>query len=87
MVEGASKVRENKTLTNEVVKFHIVIKEQWGDEIPRMPTIHINHRHRRTRAKVLAYFGDTEPLIQKLGARVRGAGIPVRCQAAAIVLS
>jgi hypothetical protein len=37
-----------------------------------MTTININHRHRRTRAKVLAYFGDTEPLIQKLCARVRG---------------
>ena len=28
-MEGARKVRENKTLANEVVKFHIVI-EEWG---------------------------------------------------------
>ncbi len=58
-MEGASKVREDKILTNEVMKVSIVIKKYWGDEITLMSTIIINHSHLKTCERVLDYFRDT----------------------------
>jgi hypothetical protein len=64
-VKGSRQIWEDKPLPNKVVKVMVIAKEEWRDEIPRMPAVDICHRNRGARAEVLTYFRDTEPLVKE----------------------